>query len=75
MGWILALISQDLAGSVFSFAQLVISSIFVAHDPSGILANPAKLGLAGLAAFFDAILLAQKYVFFRTERTSLLGEL
>jgi hypothetical protein len=53
-----------------SFAQLVISSLFIAHDPSGITANPAKLGLSGLSAVFDAVLLAQKYVFYRKGRST-----
>lgn len=57
-------------GSVLSFAQLVISSIFIAHDPSAITANPAKLGLAGLSASFDTIILAQKYIFFREGKGS-----
>jgi len=69
------LTGQDLAGSIFSSAQLVISSIYVEHDAGGIVANPAKLGLAALAAFFDAILLAQRYLFFRTKRTSAPDEL
>jgi hypothetical protein len=59
---------QDLIGSILSFAQLVISSVFIAHDPSGITANPAKLGLSGLSASFDVVILAQKYVFFRGAR-------
>lgn len=56
---------QDLTGSVFSFLQLVVSSVFIEHDSSGIIANPAKLGLAGLSVSFDLIFLVQKYWFFR----------
>jgi cystinosin len=53
-----------LAGSVLSFAQLVVSSVFIEHDPSGIIANPAKLGLALLSLIFDVIFLVQKYFLF-----------
>lgn len=42
----------------------MISSIFIEHDPSGIVANPAKLGLAGLTVVFDVIFLIQKYWLF-----------
>lgn len=56
---------KDLTGSIFSFIQLIVSSIFVEHDPSGIVANPAKLGLAGLTVVFDLVFLVQKYWWFR----------
>ena len=49
---------------MLSFAQLVISAIFIEHDPSGIIANPAKLGLAGLSVTFDIVFLVQKYLLF-----------
>lgn len=37
---------QDITGGCFSLLQLVISSVFIDHAPSGIWANPGKLGLA-----------------------------
>ena len=43
---------QDLTGSILSFTQLVVSSVFIEHDASGIIANPAKLGLALLSPLF-----------------------
>ncbi|WWD17419.1 hypothetical protein CI109_101860 [Kwoniella shandongensis] len=67
----------DIIGSVFSFAQLVISSIYIEHDPSGIIANPAKLGLSGLSLSFDLIFLAQKYWLYKekdSERATSAGD-
>jgi cystinosin len=52
---------QDLTGSIFSFAQLVIASVFIEHDPSGIVANPAKLGLSLIALSFDLVFIVQNY--------------
>ena len=57
--------NQDLTGSTFSFTQLVVSSLAIEHDPSGIFANPAKLGLAGVSLGFDLVFLVQKYWLFR----------
>ncbi len=50
-----------MTGSFLSFAQLVVSSIYVEHDPTGIIANPAKLGLSLLSVSFDIILIFQNY--------------
>jgi cystinosin len=58
---------QDLGGSILSFAQLVISSIFIEHDAGGIIANPAKLGLSGISLTFDIIFLLQRYYWFAEE--------
>jgi hypothetical protein len=60
--------AQDMTGAVLSFAQLVVSSVFIAHDPSGIVANPAKLGLSALSFSFDVVFILQNYVFFRGRR-------
>lgn len=65
--FLLTFYGQDMIGSIFSFSQLVISSVFVDHDPSGIIANPAKLGLAGLSFTFDIIFIVQKYWLYRTK--------
>ncbi|WVQ99276.1 hypothetical protein IAU59_006408 [Kwoniella sp. CBS 9459] len=51
----------DLVGSVLSFAQLVVSSTFIDHHPSGIIANPVKLGLSIFGLFFDLVFIVQKY--------------
>ncbi|WVR07159.1 hypothetical protein IAU60_004200 [Kwoniella sp. DSM 27419] len=64
-GFAIGQIVCDLIGSVLSVAQLVISSIYVDGDPSGITANPAKLGLSALSTTFDLVFIAQKYWFFR----------
>jgi hypothetical protein len=56
----LELTTQDIIGSFLSLAQLVVSSVFVAHDPSGIIGNPAKLALAGISLAFDATVITQK---------------
>ncbi|WVF71616.1 hypothetical protein IAT40_006424 [Kwoniella sp. CBS 6097] len=63
-GFAIGQIICDLIGSVLSFAQLVISSTFIDHHPSGIIANPAKLGLSFLSLTFDSVFIAQKYWFF-----------
>ncbi|KAK8864284.1 hypothetical protein IAR55_001530 [Kwoniella newhampshirensis] len=67
-GFAVGVVACDMIGSVLSFAQLVISSIFIEGDPSGIIANPAKLGLSGLSFSFDLIFLAQKYWLYRGDR-------
>ncbi|OWZ60210.1 cystinosin [Cryptococcus neoformans c45] len=67
-GFAIGVIICDIIGSVLSFSQLVISSVFIDHDPSGIIANPAKLGLAGLSFTFDLIFIAQKYWLYRTKK-------
>ncbi|KAK1924118.1 putative L-cystine transporter [Papiliotrema laurentii] len=64
----------DLTGSFLSFAQLVISSIWVEHDPSGIIANPSKLGLSFLSVFFDVILITQKHIVYPQRRGKRLEE-
>jgi cystinosin len=56
---------QDLTGGVLSLLQLVISSVFIAHDPSGIIANPVKLGLSIQSIVFDLIFLVQKLYLYR----------
>jgi hypothetical protein len=56
---------QDLTGGVLSLLQLVISSVFIAHDPSAILANPVKLGLSIQSIVFDLIFLFQKLYLYR----------
>nr|KIR87702.1 cystinosin [Cryptococcus tetragattii IND107] len=66
-GFAIGVIFCDMIGSIFSFSQLVISSVFIDHDPSGIIANPAKLGLAGLSFTFDIIFIVQKYWLYRTK--------
>lgn len=66
--------NQDLTGSFLSFAQLVISSIWVEHDPSGIIANPSKLGLSFLSVFFDVILITQKHIVYPQRRGKRLEE-
>ncbi|WWC61749.1 uncharacterized protein I303_104334 [Kwoniella dejecticola CBS 10117] len=66
-GFAIGQIICDLIGSVLSFAQLVISSIFVDGDPGGIVANPAKLGLSFLSLTFDLVFIVQKYWVFRNE--------
>ncbi|OCF36711.1 cystinosin [Kwoniella heveanensis CBS 569] len=68
-GFAIGQIVCDLIGSVLSFAQLVISSTFIDHHPSGIIANPAKLGLSFLSLTFDLIFIAQKYWFFARNKT------
>ena len=57
--------SQDLAGGVLSLFQLVVSSIFIEHDASGIFANPVKLGLAFQSIVFDVVFLIQKLYLYR----------
>ncbi|EAL23549.1 hypothetical protein CNBA1960 [Cryptococcus deneoformans B-3501A] len=67
-GFAIGVIICDIIGSVLSFSQLVISSVFIDHDPSGIIANPAKLGLAGLSFTFDLVFIAQKYWLYRIKK-------
>lgn len=50
---------------MLSLFQLVISSIFIEHDPSGIIANPVKLGLAFQSIVFDLIFLVQKLYLYK----------
>ncbi|WVW83774.1 hypothetical protein I302_105795 [Kwoniella bestiolae CBS 10118] len=64
-GFAIGQIICDLIGSVLSFAQLVISSTIINNDPSGIIANPAKLGLSFLSLTFDLVFIFQKYWLFR----------
>lgn len=59
------LTSQDLAGGVLSLLQLVVSSVYIEHDPSGIIANPVKLGLAFQSIIFDLVFLFQKLYLYR----------
>jgi cystinosin len=54
-----------LAGGVLSLFQLVISSIYIEHDASGIIANPVKLGLAFQSIVFDVIFLIQKLYLYK----------
>ncbi|ODN79761.1 hypothetical protein L202_03672 [Cryptococcus amylolentus CBS 6039] len=68
-GFAVGVVIGDIVGSVFSFSQLVISSVWIDNDPSGIIANPAKLGLAGLSFVFDIIFILQKYYLYRKRRT------
>ncbi|WVQ72613.1 hypothetical protein IAR50_002171 [Cryptococcus sp. DSM 104548] len=68
-GFAVGVVIADLVGSVFSFSQLVISSVLIDNDPSGIIANPAKLGLAALSLGFDLIFLFQKYYLYRKRGT------
>nr|ODN88382.1 hypothetical protein L203_02995 [Cryptococcus depauperatus CBS 7841] len=67
-GFAIGAVLYDMAGSVLSLAQLVISSVYIGHDPSGIIANPAKLGLSNLTLVFDLIFLVQKYWLYRDEK-------
>lgn len=62
---------QDMTGSVFSFAQLVISSTAIAHDPGAIIGNPAKLGLSNLSFVYGTIFLVQKYWLYRDKTVDL----
>lgn len=57
-------------GSIFSFIQLVVSAIYIEHDPSGIIANPAKLGLSALSMTFDIVFLVQKYNLYRRPKST-----
>jgi hypothetical protein len=63
--WYDELTPQDLTGGVLSLLQLIISSVFIAHDPSGIVANPVKLGLSIQSIVFDIIFLVQKLYLYR----------
>jgi cystinosin len=60
--------AQDLTGSIFSFTQLAVSSIFIENDPSGIIANPAKLGMALLSLSYDVVFIWQNYCFKRRKK-------
>ena len=42
--------------------------MWVDGDPSGIVANPAKLGLAGLSMIFDFIFIVQNYWLYTDRR-------
>jgi len=57
-----------LTGSFLSFTQLAISSIFLERDPSGIIANPAKLGLSMLSVTFDLVFIVQIYWLYTNRR-------
>ncbi|WRT66245.1 uncharacterized protein IL334_003198 [Kwoniella shivajii] len=63
-GFAIGVVICDLIGSIFSFAQLVVSSIYIDGDAGGIIANPAKMGLSALSLGFDLIFIIQKYWFF-----------
>jgi len=63
-----------LTGGVLSLLQLVISSIFIAHDPSGIIANPVKLGLSIQSIVFDLIFLFQKLYLYRNAKDPALDD-
>jgi cystinosin len=59
---------QDLTGSFLSFTQLAVSAIFIEHDPLGIVANPAKLGLSLLSVVFDMVFVIQNYWLYSARR-------
>jgi len=63
-----------LTGGVLSLLQLVISSVFIAHDPSGIIANPVKLGLSIQSIVFDLIFLFQKLYLYRDAKDAALED-
>ncbi|ORY32521.1 hypothetical protein BCR39DRAFT_492505 [Naematelia encephala] len=63
-GWAIDQIFCDLAGGILSLTELIVSSIFIEHDPSGIVANPGKLGLAAVSMCYDTVFILQKYWFF-----------
>jgi cystinosin len=50
-----------LTGSTTSLLQLIIASIFISHDPSGIIANPVKLGLSLVTILMDGVFVWQRY--------------
>jgi len=53
-----------------SLLQLIIDSA-LQNDWSGILANPAKLGLSNTSMFFDVIFMVQHYILYRSSSRSL----
>lgn len=55
---------QDLGGAILSLIQLVVSSVFINHDPHGIIANPVKLGLSFFSMSFDIIFVIQALVLY-----------
>ncbi|ORX36797.1 putative L-cystine transporter [Kockovaella imperatae] len=67
-GFAIGTIITDFMGSVLSFIQLVVSSIYIEHDPTGIIANPVKLGLSIISLVFDIIFLVQNYWLFAGRR-------
>ena len=63
-GWSIGQILFDFAGGILSLSQLLIDASLQA-DWSGVLGNPAKLGLSNISLFFDIIFITQHYVLYR----------
>jgi len=63
-GWSIHNILLDFSGGVLSLAQLFLDA-FLSNDFSGVVGNPAKLGLSILAMAFDVLFIFQHYVLYR----------
>lgn len=65
-GFSTTVILLDLTGSLASLLELIISSL-LAHDPRGIIGNPAKLGLSLLTMGPDCVFILQRFVLYGPE--------
>lgn len=63
-GWSIYTMLLDVAGGIFSLAQLVIDSS-LQSDWTGVTGNPVKLGLGNISIMFDIIFIVQHYVLYR----------
>jgi cystinosin len=64
VGWSIHSILFDIAGGIFSTAQLVLDAYY-AGDWSGISGDLVKLGLGLFSIFFDLIFMTQHFILYR----------
>jgi cystinosin len=57
---------KDFSGGLLSLVQLFLDA-FIANDFSGVIGNPAKLGLSILAMAFDVFFMFQHYILYRED--------
>jgi len=65
-GWSIYNILLDFSGGILSLAQLLLDAL-LSNDVSGVVGNPAKLGLSILAIGFDVLFIVQHYVLYPEE--------
>ncbi|KXS22563.1 hypothetical protein M427DRAFT_118527 [Gonapodya prolifera JEL478] len=64
VGWSIEGVLLDLAGGLFSLAQLLLDALSTGSGWRGILGDPVKLFLGILSVFFDVVFAVQHYVSF-----------
>lgn len=74
VGWAVDQVWLDLIGAVLSMAQLFIDAAISSPGNwiwSGVVGNPAKLGMGALSLAFDVLYLLQHYVFYPESRNGM----